>query len=228
MDHAVFREQLKNWFERVMFLPMRVRHRARARAKHKARVEALAAVRRTLHRTTQLNSSNLKIVFNVGMYVLLLDQDLAYFTDDLVCAIGDRRRAFLVKHEAILLHEAAEDIPQLLGREFRDAVRAVGATDELLARINSVSSDLNRFWQDHREFLGTIRNALAAHRDHDALGYAESLDRLKPLEVMARAAGLSQLLERLVGILTELGRLAANPIFILRDVLASSNRSSQS
>lgn len=107
------------------------------------------------------------------MYLLLLDQDIAYFTDDLVCAIGDRRRAFLAKQEAILLYEAAEDVPQLLGREFRDAVKALGASAEEIARLNSVSSDLNQFWHGHREFLGRIRNVLAAHRDHDALRYTD-------------------------------------------------------
>jgi hypothetical protein len=158
------------------------------------------------------------------MYLLLLDQDIAYFTDDLVCAIGDRRRRFLAKHEAVLLYEAGEDLPQLLGRDFRDAVQALGASAEHVARLNSVSSDLNRFWLGHREFLGIIRNALAAHRDHDALRYADALETLKPLEVMSRAAELSQLLERLVGVITELASLTAGPGAIIRDMLATSKK----
>jgi len=105
-------------------------------------------VRSTLQHATQMNSENVKIVFNVGLYLLLLDQDLADFTDDLVCAIGDRRRAFIAKHEAVLLYEAAEDLPQLLGHEFRGAVKALGASEEQLSRLNSVSSDLSRFWQE--------------------------------------------------------------------------------
>jgi len=214
-------EQLKNGIERIMLLPVRMRHRRRARAKHKARIDAIGTVRHTLHGAARLNAGNAKIVFNVGMYVLLLDQDIAYFTDDLVCAIGDRRRAFLAKHEAVLLYEAGEDLPQLLGREFRDAVKALEASPEQLSRLNTVSSELNGFWQDHREFLGTIRNALAAHRDHDALRYADALETLKPLEVMARAAELSQLLERLVGVVTELASLTVGPAAIIRDMAAS-------
>jgi len=155
------------------------------------------------------------------LYLLLLDQDLAYFTDDLVYAIGDRKRAFLAKYEAILLYEAAEDLPQLLGREFRDAVKALGASAEQLGRLNSVSSELSRFWQTHREFLGTIRNALGAHRDHDTLRYSDTLNTLKPLAVMTRAAELSQLLRQLVGVVTELVALTANPAVIAQDMLGS-------
>ena len=65
--------------------------------------------------------------------MLLLYKDLAFFTDDLICAIGDRRRTFVAKHEAIMLYEAAEDLPHLLGREFRDAVKTLGATPEHLS-----------------------------------------------------------------------------------------------
>jgi len=187
MNQKTPSERVKNAIERIMLLPVRVRHRRKARAKHRARIDVLTTIRRTLEGAARLRAGNTTTVFNVGMYLLLLDQDIAYFTDDLVCAIGDRRRAFLAKHEAVLLYEAGEDLPQLLGREFRDAVKALGASPEQLSRLNAVSSELNRFWQGHREFLGTIRNALAAHRDHDALRYADALDTLNPLEVMARA-----------------------------------------
>lgn len=214
-------ERLKNAIERVVFLPMRIRHRKSAHAKHKARAAALANVRSVLERVTQLNSKSVRIVFNVGMYVLMLDQDLADFADYLVHATGDRRRAFIAKHEATLLYEAAEDLPQLLGRDFRSGVQLLGASQKQLARLNSVASELSKFRHDHREFLGTIRNALAAHRDHDALCYAQNLELLKPLEVMARAAELSDLLNRLVGLLTEFAYLTANPILVLQDIVAS-------
>jgi hypothetical protein len=150
-----------------------------------------------------------------------MDHDLAYFSNDMVCAIGDRRRAFVAKHEALLLYEAGEDLPQLLGRNFRAAINALGVSQAQIRTINSISSELNRFWVQHREFLGKIRNALAAHREHDALSYAEGLENLKPLEVMTRAAELSELLELLVQELIEIGRLTSSPTVILRDILNS-------
>ena len=221
MDNLLLNERFKNGIEHVVLMPVRLRHRRGARAKHKARIQALQTVRKTLEGAASLNARNARTVFNVGLYVLLLDQDIAYFTDDLVCAVGDRRRAFVAKHEAVLLYEAAEDLPQLLGHEFRDAIRALGASEQQVTRLNSVSSELNRFWQAHREFLGRIRNVLAAHRDHDTLLYTESLEMLKPLEVMARAADLSQLLERLVGVVTELALLTAAPGAIINDMIVT-------
>jgi predicted O-linked N-acetylglucosamine transferase (SPINDLY family) len=212
-------EQLKAILERVIMLPMRLRHRASARQKYKARVEAIASTRYTLERATQLRLENLRIVFNVALYLLLFDQDLADFTDDLVCAIGDRRRAFLAKHEAVLLYEAVEDLRHLLGRDLRNAVKALGTSDEEIARLNTVSSELTGFWDEQREFLGAIRNALSAHREQDALRYLRALEQLRPLEVMQRAADLSQRIERLVRVLTEVARLTRDPMVILRDMV---------
>ena len=218
-------EELKNWFERFIGLPFRVRHKLKSRGKHRVRTKALKTVKKTLQGTAKLKADNTRIVFNVGLYVLLLDQDLAFFTDDLVCAIGDRKRAFLAKHEAVLLYEAAEDLPQLLGKEFRDAVNALGATPEQLQRVNEASSDLNQFWRKEREFLGRIRNVLAAHRDHDTLRYVESLENLKPMEVMARAVELSPLLDRLIRVLTEIAQLTVGPEALLQDMTKSAKKS---
>lgn len=218
-------ESFKNAIERVVLLRNRIRFRISSRAKNKARAKALVTVRQTLENASKWNARNITTVFNVSLYLLLLDQDLAYFTGDLVLAIGDRRRAFVAKHEALLLYEAAEDVPQLLGREFRAALDALNVPPEDLARINAVSSELNKFWQKHREFLGKIRKSLAAHRERDALLYAERLEELKPLEVMARAAELSGLLEQLVQSLTAVARLTSNQSVILRDMLTSNRKS---
>jgi hypothetical protein len=214
-------ESLKNGIERIVFLRNQIRYRFSSRAKNKARASALATVRRTLESASQLNARSVTTVFNVSLYLLLLDQDLAYFTRDLVLAIGDRRRAFVAKHLAVLLYEAAEDVPQLLGRDFRAAINSLAVPPRDLAGINAVSSELNKFWQKHREFLGKIRNALAAHRELNALIYAERLEELKPLEVMAKGAELSGLLEELVQALTVVAKLTSNQSVILRDMLTS-------
>jgi hypothetical protein len=208
----------------VIFLPMRVRRRSGSRAKHKVRSQTLATTRRTLEGLTKLKAGGHRAVFNVGLYLLLLDQDLADFTDDLVCAVGERRRIFVAKHEAVLLYEAAEDLPQLLGRQLRDAVKVLGVSEEQQKRLDVVSSELNQFWQTEREFLGKIRNALAAHREHDALGYLEALEQVKPLEVMARGADLSGRIEKLLNVVTEIAMATSGPAAILHDMVASGKK----
>lgn len=217
-------EELKNGIERVVFLRNRIRSRADARRRMKVRVKTLKSVRQTLERATQMGAKSIQTVYNVALYLVQMDQDLAYFSNDMVCAIGDRRRAFVAKHEALLLYEAAKDIPELLGKDFRTAVAGLAVSPERIQKINAISSELNKFWQTHREFLGKIRNALSAHREHDALAYAKGLDALEPLEVMRRAAELSQLMEKLVQELIAIGQLTSSPLAILRDIVTSGQK----
>lgn len=221
-------EQLKNAIETIVLVRNRMRARSDARKRRKIRNQALASVRQTLQRATDIGAKNILTVFNVALYLLQIDQDLAYFTSDMVEAIGDRRRAFVAKHEAVLLYEAAEDIPQLLGKKFRDAIGALSVPPERLQAINAVSAELNKFWRTHREFLGRIRNVLAAHREQDALAYANALDSIDPLEVMRRAAELSQLLEILIQQLIVMGQLLSGPAVILTDIIGSNVTRAQS
>ena len=103
----------------------------------------------------------------------------------------------------------------------------MGADDALRQQLNDASSGLNRFWVDHREFLNNIRNALAAHREHDALTYIDQLESVKPLEVMKLAAEFSGHLERLIRVLTELASLTVGIPAILRDMKRSANSNAE-
>lgn len=214
--------RLKETIEWVVLLPVRIRHRKMARKRRLVRQSALATTHRTLHNAKGLNAKGIQTVFNVALYLLQLDDDLAYFSDDFVTAIGERRRRFIAKYAAILLYEAAEDLPQLLGKEFRLALAGLGANHELTKRINGASSGLRRFWEQHRPFLSHIRNAVAAHREHDALAYTNTLDALKPFEVMEAAADFSALLETLLSALTEAARLTVGIPAVIADMRRAS------
>jgi hypothetical protein len=217
-------ESLKNLLENFIFLPMRLRVCARSHSKYRARTQAITTTRHVLEQCTKYGIEYHRVVFNVALYLLLLDQDLADLTDSMVNATGDRKRAFIAKYEAMLLYEASEDTTQLIGREFRDAIKALGTSEDQLGRLNDVSSNLNKFWQTNRDFLGTIRKALAAHRDQNSLHYLESLEKLKPLDVMNCAVGLSEHIEQLVKLITNVTLSSSNLGSMLRDMLESGKR----
>ncbi|MGB7207250.1 MAG: hypothetical protein WBD27_01190 [Pyrinomonadaceae bacterium] len=214
-------EPLKNFIELIVLFPMRFRSRRLSRLKRNERIEALKSVRNVLIKTDAVNAGNFRKIFNLAFYALLFDQDLAYFTDAIVQAVGDRRRRFMAKNEAILLYEVAQDFPHMLGKDFRQAVSNIGAPSNIISDLNNVSSDLNRFWQQHKNYLGNIRNNLAAHREKDSLKYSEMLESLNPLAIMKIAAEFSQLLERLVATIVQLMQLTADPNVVARDIMSS-------
>jgi hypothetical protein len=189
-----------------------------SRHKRKVRSAAIATTRDTLLKAVKLDARGMKAVFNVGLYLLLLDQDLADHSDDMIYARDRRRRRFGAKHQALLIYEAAEDLPQMLGRGFRAAVESMGPSSDQTQRLNGVTSSLNQFWRDNREFLKGIRNGLVAHREHDALSYLEALEKIEPLEVMRCGAALSAQLETLIAVLSNIAGLSGDPRVLRRDI----------
>ncbi len=203
---------------------MRVRNRIRSHERYKARKEALATTRSNLERLKSFNADNHRAIFNVAMYLLLLDQDLADFTDDIINATGERKRVFIAKYEAILIYEASEDIKQLLGKEFRQALIGLQISEVQSQKFKEASSKLNEFWHTNREYLKSTRNMLAAHRHHNTLEYIETLDQLKPIAIMKLAADLSECINQFSSVLTDITLYVSTPKSILRDWLDSSKK----
>lgn len=202
----------------VVMLPRRFMHRRRQRVRSAARSGAIESIRKTLAGAKAIQALDTERVFNVTLYVLLLDEDLAHCTDAIMYAPQGSKQRFAAKHEALLVYEAAEDLLHLLGRNFRSAAQNMGATEEQMNRFDANRSEINAFWRGNRVFLGTIRNALAAHREHDALKYLQIVEQLETLQVMSRAGQLSEYLKSLVDNLIEIARLTSNEVRLAEDV----------
>lgn len=217
-------EWLSNSIEWIIFIPMRIRTRIRSHHKYKVRQNALVTIRKTLEKAINLNVDNHRIIFNVALYLMLLDQDLADFTDDIINATGNRKRVFIAKHEAILLYEASEDITQLLGKEFRQALGELCIPEAQLQKLNASSAKLNQFWKKNREYLKSIRNNLSAHRTDNALEYIKALEKLEPLAVMRVAVELSDCINPLANILSGIALSTSGIQSMLHDWLISSKK----
>lgn len=174
------------------------------RPTHEERTAAIRTVVDTLRKVTAGRADNIRVIANVGAYLLLFDDDLAYFMEDLRQAPDAARRVFVAKHLATLLYEASEDLPQMLGKEFRAAVQVLELPSDLMTRLGVIASGLHRYWEKHRGFLGDVRRFAGAHREHDALAYLAALEMIEPLDVAQRAAEFSEHFRALAVLVTDM------------------------
>jgi hypothetical protein len=128
------RAEFDELFEWVRFFPLRFRQRLASRKTSQTRSAAIEAARTHLATVHSIKAGGLQKVTNV---ILLLDQDLGEFRHDRIHARSEHRRRFLAKQEAVLLYEAAEDLPQLLGKKFRRAVKDLGTSPELITQLDA-------------------------------------------------------------------------------------------
>jgi hypothetical protein len=213
------------WLEWIMFLPNRIRVRRDRRVRRRQRDGAIRSVRNLVEKSGTLFSHNRRI-HNVSLYVLILDQDISMLTADMVLAVGQQRRIFIARNLAVLLYEASQDLPDLLGRDYRESLRTLAISNEWFDELNEASKKLNRFKDEHREFLGRIRNLIGAHRDKDAITQLEVMETLEPLDVMHLAVKLQEPLNQLANLQIKLTLHAGDMrVLITRDLLSDKTSS---
>lgn len=139
-------------------------------------------------------------VSNLCLYVLLLDDDLSQLMTDMVCAIGAKRKNFVARQLATLFYEASFDLTELIGKDYRNALSEAQVPDAWIDELNDVSKKLNAFKTNHRQFLGAIRNVVAAHREKDAITQYELMAGISPLDIARLGPKLQEPINQLVAL----------------------------
>jgi hypothetical protein len=206
--------------EWTVLLPYRIRLRWNKRGRKRQRDAAIHSIRNLVEKSGTLFSHSRRI-HNVSLYALILDQDIAMLTDDMVLAVGQQRRVFVARNLAVLLYEASQDLPDLLGRDYRESLRTLTIPDTWLDELNKASKQLNRFKDEHREFLGRIRNLIGAHRDKDAITQLEAMETLEPIDVMRLAAKLQEPLNLLINLQIKLTLHVGDMSILGRDLFSN-------
>ena len=148
--------------------------------------------------------THLDLIWNVSGYICVCIFDLGITLYPLISEGGEWRRRVQARQAAIILYEAAKDIPQMLGGAFRESISSIPECAALLPALNDAIRPINSFWAKHREGLKLIRVKAAAHRDQDlgelmAVILSFDPDRILELgmELDRHLNGLSQVLQQL-------------------------------
>ena len=119
---------------------------------------SIADLARDCEKTSTLGYNESFAVQNLTLFVFLLQRDVVILRDELAFATGKDRQDLMARHLALTIYEACEDIPQLLGQEYRKTMLALGMTDEGLKHLGQISRGFHQFGEANRSFLARIRN----------------------------------------------------------------------
>lgn len=157
-------------------------------------------------------------IYNVGLFIALLERDISTFNKSIFFAKSEWERQFFARGLAVLLYEGAEDIPVLLGKNYRESLKSLELNSEWFDELNKISAKLNQFRKANTFFLSELRNYVFAHRDHNASKQLDILSNLKSIEVYRLAAEFSSPISDLVRFYTKLLTHVHNPVVILNQV----------
>ncbi len=206
------------WIVQLLLIPKRLSFRWRNRNRTKVTESLIFVLKK---RYDDANRANLPIyceIYNVGLFIALLERDISSYNRSLFFAKSELERQFFARGLAVLLYEGAEDLPKLLGKQYRISLKALNLEDKVFQSLNEISSELNKFKKNHSDSLFKIRNYIGAHRDHDASKQLEIFSALKSIEIYRLGAEFSEPIENLVSFYTYLLNHMHNPFVMLQQV----------
>ncbi|HNQ62194.1 MAG TPA: hypothetical protein PKJ62_07370 [Bacteroidia bacterium] len=124
-------------------------------------------------------------VWNSCLFVNLAYHDLSILTYDLSFEREEWKRLFIARSLSLLLYEIAEDISEIFGKKYHNALSTLSVSNELIDNLHTSIKPINSFRNEKSELLKRIRNVSAAHKDHDALTQLEVIENIDIFELIS-------------------------------------------
>ena len=123
-------------------------------------------------------------IANIALFLLVLERDMAEYKLEMVSSLEGWRLRLTARNVGLLLYEMSEDLPELLGKEFRKSIEFFELPQPLVDEFTVLRRLLNKWANTNRAFLGNqVRNVCAGHRDLDAVKLLETINAIDPVDV---------------------------------------------
>ncbi len=178
--------------------------------------KTIDTIKREHQRATDANLEHFAQFYNVVLFILVMEYDMSVLSQYYVKAYTRYwEKKFIARQMAIILYEASEDIPQLLGRNFRASLKTVPLWNEAEKELTEISKELNRFKGSHSEMLKELRNFVTAHRDHNAVRQMDIIDNLNPDKIYTLLGDFYDIIKPLLPFMTRIVLVMGNKSVIL-------------
>ncbi len=172
--------------------PMRVRYWWTNRNRLATSERLKAVLRLRLEEFTRAKLPEHVGIFNVGLFIVLAEQDISAFSEAIVNARSEWHRQFNARNLAVLLYELIKDLSGALGGDYRRWLAEIGCDQTWIDKLNEINRKVTDFGKQNGAWLGEIREFTGAHRDRNALEQVRVMSSFNSLDVLARAAELSE------------------------------------
>jgi len=206
-----------NLLLRLFLIPGRIRHRWKNRNRLAVTAGLIATLKKQCEDAQKNGFENHAVAYNAALFMVLVEQDLSAYSAALYYANSKWHQQFAARGMAVLLYEAAEDIPAVLGKKYRQTLRDLGLGDSWLQALNKSTAGFNAFKNEHADFLKKVRNYVGAHKEKNALAQLAVLESLDYMEVYRLGAKFSDPLRSLVDFQTVLLNYLKNPYVLIKE-----------
>lgn len=202
----------------------RIRHVLQERKRLKTLEETIANVRFAHEKAITLSMPIHERIHNVSLYVLNIEHDISILRNDALFAVRPWKKNFIARQIAALIYEASQDIPELLGKDFRATLDSLSLSDEDWKIFNQITKRFSDFKASHRIVLKEVRNFVSSHRDKSAINQFKVLDKIDLLEMLRVAGDFYIPVRELASFMIKITLLLGEKRFLLRALSSNANK----
>lgn len=169
-------------------------------------------------RSLRLGFPNYTTIYEATLFVVLFDYDLTVLRADCVSEFRKSRKNFYSRQLCLLIYEGLDDLMTVLGKSLRKAVEGLTNDPEILKRLGLCTKKLNDLRKTHERELGEIRQAVAAHRDHQPHIQLEVIRRMNQKQIDNLATDVVAALHAIVLCLTDMAHLMGQTGVMLKNI----------
>jgi hypothetical protein len=138
------------------------------------------------------------IVWNISGYLNLVSYDLKIIGRDLMFAEKDWQRKLYARQAYLLIYESMNDFLELLGKSLRKAINEFSDADVYSQKIQSITTQMNKFKAQYESTIKSVRHTAIGHRDKNMLTQLQSIQSINWLDA-------TQILSQYDAIVRDLG-----------------------
>lgn len=191
------------WFGKLLIFFLRNKNHRAITRKERRRIPHLEAAIQTLQqeqiRSRERGLVHSERIYNVGLYILLMDRDFSVLKVEMVSTFEMWRLRFTSRQMALLLYEVCDDLTKLVGKDFRASLAALKINEAEMQKFNQLCKQLNEFKKSNHQFLyHDIRNLVVGHRTQDSIEFLRAIEALDPMKVFKLGGDFFEIIHLLV------------------------------
>jgi hypothetical protein len=196
---------------RLARIYMRWRLPRSERARGRALEEAFNTIKDQAIKLEHARYKASSTIMNIALFFMLAERDVFILKIDALTHPDEWTRKLYARVILLTIHEL--DLDKVSGRQLREALETIGASEELRKEAYQALRDLRTVQNKARKEFNLLRNATIGHRDSDALFQYRAIRNLKTEHVFAIAgefyAGAKRFIDLVPRLMLESGNLAA-------------------
>ena len=159
--------------------------------------ELLTVMKNALNEARRQSLPAIEVIWNAAAYITLVSFDLSVLGELQMFENEEWKRRYHARNTALLIFEALNDLPDVLGKGFRESMLVLPNGEDLLRDVSAAQKRLSRIRDKHAAELNEIRKYTTAHRDNSGLEQLRVVFDLQPAKIFRLSADFDSALNKL-------------------------------